>query len=99
MLGKEHGQAFVIADPTGVAVSAVGQVRREQRVKVIIGERSVQWLETDFLQHDVAKRIGEYLLEDPVAPADVGVGQLENWDAGLDRLVLELAVPLLLRKE
>ena len=47
VLGEEHGKALVVADPAGVAISAVGEMRREQSVKVIIGEFPLQWLESE----------------------------------------------------
>src|SRR6266700_8440954 len=36
VLGKEHGIALVIADPSGIPVAAVGQVRREQCIEPIV---------------------------------------------------------------
>ncbi len=99
MLGEEHGHALVISNPAGVTGAAVGQVRREQRVEVIIRKPSLQRFETDLLQHHVAIGIGEYFLEDAVAAAAVGVGQLIRGRARFKRLVLECAVPFLLGKE
>ena len=69
MLGKEHRHAFIIANPTGVSVSTVRQMRREQRVEVIIGKLSLQRFEANFLQHDVTVRIGEDFLSNAVATA------------------------------
>ena len=98
-LGEEQGQTFVIADPASIVVPGVGEVGREQGVKVIIGELSLQRFETDFLQQDVAVRIGENFLVDAVAGADFGVDQFESRDAGFEGTALESAVAFLLRKE
>ena len=56
MFGEEHGHAFVVADPAGIAVAAVGEVGREQGVEAIVGELALQRLEANFLQKDVAVR-------------------------------------------
>ena len=80
-------------------VTAVGQVRREQRVKAIVGESSLQRFKTDLLQQHVAVGIGEYFFADPVAAAEIGVDQFKGGDAGLKWLILKRTVALLLGKE
>ena len=99
VLGKKHGVAFVIADPAGIAVAEVRQVRREQSVKMVVGEFPLQRLEADLLQHDVAVRIGQNFFVDAVAPAVAGVDQLKGWNAGLKGTVFKGAVALLLGEE
>src|SRR5580700_10449289 len=99
MLGQEHGEAFVVAYPTSVAVTAVGQVGRKQRVEMIVRELALERFEANFLEHDVAVRIGENFLMNPVAAAILSVGQFKSRDAGLEGLVLKGAVPLFLGKE
>ncbi len=99
MLGEEHAQAFVVTDPTGIVIAAVGQVGRQQRIETVIGELALQWFEPNFLQHHVAVGIGEYFLVDSVAAAVVSVDQLKSGNAGLERFVLKPTVPFLLGKE
>ena len=67
----------------------------QQRVQAIIRKRALQRHEADFLQHDVAIRIGEDFFLDPVASLQFGVGQFVNWNAGFERHILEFAVALL----
>ncbi len=99
VLGEKHGDAFIVADPTCVAVSAVGQMRREQGKQSIVGEPTPQRFKTNLLQYHVAIRIGEYLFVDAVSSGNVGVGQLVYRDAGFAGTVLERAMPLFFRKE
>src|SRR5438477_7348443 len=99
MLGKEHGIALVVAGPTGVAESAVGQVRRKQSVKVVVGKSALQGFEADSLKNDVAVGIGEDFLVDAIASAVARVGQFEDGYAGLAGTAFEGAVALLFGKE
>ena len=99
VLREEQGQPFVIADPTRVVVTAVGQVGREQRIKMIVGELPLQRLEADFLQQHVAVRIGENFFVDAIAAADFGVRQFKGRNARLERTVLKRAVAFLFGKE
>src|SRR5579864_5635925 len=99
MFGKKHGETFVSADPAGVAVPAVRQVRRKQSVKVIVGELALQRFEANFLQNHVAVWVGKDFLVDAVESAVAGIGQFIDWDAGFKGPIFEFAVALLLRKE
>src|SRR5579864_8246404 len=81
---KEHRDALVVGSPAGVAVSAVCQVRRENGVEVIVRELTLQRLEANFLQNDVAVRVGEDFLVDAIESAGAGIGQLKGGDAGLE---------------
>ena len=100
VLGEKHGQAFVIANPASVVVAAVGQVRREQRVEVIVGEIALQRFEADLLQHHVAVGIGEDFFVDSVAPAQISVLVSSNAGTpGSNGLFSKRTVPLLLGKE
>ena len=99
MLGEKHGDAFVIADPARVAHAAISQMRREQRVQAIVGERSRERLESHLLQHDVAIGIGENFLMNAVAAAALGIDQLKYRNARFDGAILEFAIALLFGKE
>ncbi len=46
---KQHGVTLVVAHPTGVSKSPVGNVGREQRVAAIGRQVVEQWFETDSL--------------------------------------------------
>lgn len=61
MLGVKHGEALVVSDPIGVAGAAISRMRPEQGIKAVVGELSLQGLEADLLQDDVAIRIGQNL--------------------------------------
>ena len=67
---------------------------RQQRVQAIVGQCALQRDEADSLQHDVAVRIGEDFLLDPVTSLQFGVRQFVNRNAGLDGVVFKLAMAL-----
>src|SRR5579864_918496 len=95
MLGEEHGNALVAADPPCIPITAVGQVRRKQRIKVIVGNRALQRFEADLLQDDVAIRIGKNFLVNAVASVDRGVDQFVRRNTRFKGTILERAMPLL----
>src|SRR4029077_7829480 len=99
MLGEKHGQPFIIADPTGVGVTAIFQVRREQRVKAIVGKLPLERFKANLLQHHVTVGVGENFLTDAVAAAVLGINQFKRGNARLEGPVLKRAVPLLLGKK
>jgi len=96
VLGKEHGEAFVVAHPAGVVASTVGQVRREQSVQPVIRKLPLQRLEADLLQDHVAVGIGQDFLVNAVASAGIRVGQFKGGNAGLERHIFKGAMPFLL---
>ena len=57
-------------------------MRREQHVQVEIRERALERDEPHALQHDVAPRIGQDLLLDPIAAVSGGVVNPIRWNAG-----------------
>src|SRR6202008_5200318 len=60
-LRKQHWMPLVIADPSGIAVPTIHQMRRQQRIAAIAAKLALNWLESNFLQNYVAVRIGEDL--------------------------------------
>src|SRR5438309_753568 len=99
MLGEKHRHALVIAQPSGVAVAAVGQVGREQHVQAIIGEVPFQGLETNLLEYHVTVGVGEHLLVDAVASAHAGISQLKRRNAGIEGVVFKSTMTLFFRKK
>src|ERR1700733_6919499 len=99
MLGEKHGYAFVVADPAGVGISAVGEMRREQSIEAIVGELALQGFEAGFLQNHIAVRVSEDFLVNAVTSADLGVHEFKCGDTGFDGLVFEGAVAFFFREE
>ena len=62
--------------------------------QAIIGKRALQRNKTYLLQDDVAVRIREDFLLDPVSSLQFGVGQFVDWDSGFERHIYELACAL-----
>ena len=73
--GEQHGEALIVADPAVVAVSEVGEMRREQAVEAVVLESAFERRELDFLENDVAVGIGEDVLLDAIATVQRGVHQ------------------------
>jgi hypothetical protein len=66
-LCEQHRNALVIPDPCGVARAAVGEVRGDQHVQMVIVQRAGSRGKDDPLQEHLSMRIGEDLLFDAVA--------------------------------
>ena len=98
-VGEKHRHAFVVAEPSGVARPVVRKVRGEQRIEPIVGEGSLQWDKTHFLQYDVAVGIGENFFFDPIAAALAGVHKFIHRNAGFKGMILEGAMTFFFRKE
>ena len=72
---------------------------REQGVEAVVRELALQWFEANFLQQNVAVRVGENLFVNAVAAVDFGVSQFKGGDAGLERDVFESAMAFFFREE
>ena len=92
MLGEEHGEAFIVADPAGIAVAAIREMRRQQSKEAVVPELPLKRGETDFLEYNIAIGIGKDFFMDAIASVDVCVGQLKGGDPGFERSILEGAV-------
>ena len=99
MFGEEHGHAFVVADPSGVACTAIGKMRGEQRVEPIISQLAFQRFKTNFLHNNVAVGIAENFFVDFVTALIFGVGQFVDRHARLERHIFEPAMAFLFRKK
>lgn len=99
VVGEEHRDAFVVSDPAGVAVAAVGEVGREQGVQAVVGGLTLQRLEPNFLQNNVTVGVGENFLMNAVAAVDFGIDKFEGGDAGFEGLVFEGTVALFFGEE
>src|SRR3989442_8386441 len=61
-LGEKHRHSLVLAHPSCVATSTVGNMRRQQYIHAIVGDGSSQGHELYSLKHDVAPWICQNLL-------------------------------------
>jgi hypothetical protein len=66
---------------------------------VVVGERTLQWDKSDFLDDHVSVRVREDFLLDAVAAIRGNISQFINWYAGLERHILENAITFFLGKE
>lgn len=89
---EQHGVTLVVAHPSGVSKSPVGNVGREQRVTAIVRHVAEQWFETDSLQNDVAVGIAENFLTDAIASVKAGVGEVVDGNSGFEGNIFETAV-------
>src|SRR5207248_1557134 len=78
---------------------AVGQVRRDECVKVVVRQRPDERHKLSFLKHHVAIRIADDLLDNSVAPVVAGVDDPEGGDSVVEKLDLVIGVALLFGKE
>ncbi len=93
---REQGRhAFIVADPTGIFAAAIRQMRRQQRVQAIVGQRALQGHEANPLQHHIPVGVGENFFLDPVSSLQFCVSEFVDWNAIFNRVVLKLAVALL----
>src|SRR5437773_11201488 len=99
MFGEEHGHAFVVADPSGVACTAIGKMRGKQPVKPIIGKLAFQRFKANFLYDNVAVGIAENFFVDFVSALIFGVGQFVDRHARLERHIFEPAMAFLFRNK
>src|SRR5438309_11664146 len=99
MFGEEHGHAFVVADPSSVACTAIGKMRGKQPVKPIIGKLAFQRFKANFLHDNVAVGIAENFFVDFVTALIFGVGQFVDRHARLERHIFEPAMAFLFRKK
>ena len=67
-------------------------MRRQQSVEAVVRECALQGDEANLLQHDIAIRIGQNFLVDPVPSLHLCIGQLVGRYAGRNRNILEPAV-------
>src|SRR4026207_1063296 len=65
--GEQRRRALVVAHPRRIATASVNEVGSEQHVQTKIGQRALEWHETDALEHHVPPGIGQYFLLDPIA--------------------------------
>lgn len=65
---------------------------------MVVGELAWQWFETNFLQEDVAVRVGEDFFVNAIVAVDFGVDEFEGGDARLEGGVLECAVAFFFRE-
>ncbi len=49
MLSEKYRQTFVIANPSRIPIPEIGQMRRKQRVKAIVGKQPLERFETNLL--------------------------------------------------
>src|SRR6185437_4147472 len=98
-LGEEHWHAFILTDKSCVAAAPVAEVRRQQRIQVVILEFSLQGRETSSLHDRVAMRRCDDLFFDPVSPLAASVDQLISRNACYGKRDFVLCVPLFLREE
>ena len=98
-LREEHRHALVVGDPGCIAGAAIDEVGCEQRIEAIVADRARERLKLDPLQQDVAPRIGEHQLFEPVAPVGAGAGDGESRYTVGDRSDDAFGVALLLREE
>jgi hypothetical protein len=89
---------FVVTDPPGVAITAIGEMRSEQDIAAIVRDFSLQGLESDSLQNDIAVRIAEDLLLNLITPIETCVDKVEDRNAALQSCVLKSAMPFLFGK-
>src|SRR5579871_6731305 len=99
MFRKEHRKSLVVANPSGIAVSEIGEVRRQQGEQAVVGKLSLQRLKPYFLQDHIPVRIAKYLLMDPVTARVAGILQAKRGDSRLERPVLERAMTFLFGEE
>jgi hypothetical protein len=96
-LREQHADALVVAGPGGVVGARIDQMRRQQ------GEqpqgRAFQHLQLDRHENDVMARVGDDVLGDAEAAADMGADDLEGGDAVFHRGGLGRAVALFLGEE
>jgi hypothetical protein len=95
MLGEEHVHALVIADPGCIFRTAVGEVRREQGIEVVVRELALQRFEANLLQQDVAVRVSENFFMNAVVAVDFRIDEFEGGDARLEGFVFECAMAFL----
>lgn len=63
---EQHVVPFIGAEPGVVIGAAIDEMRRQQREQAIVA-RTVERVEDDTLQHDVAVRVRNDRLRDPIA--------------------------------
>ena len=95
-LREQHERTLVIADPRGIAIAAVVQVRSEQREQTIVRYVAPQRLEADALEDDVRGRIREYLLVNAIAAVGGGVAHAKRGNARRKQRHLRARVAFLL---
>src|SRR5580765_1191686 len=98
MLGKEHREPFVVANPAGIVISAIREMGRQQSEQSVIVQRSLKWFKLNFLQYDIAIGVREDLLVDAIFAGNFGIDQLEYRNSQLKRPIFERAMPFLFRK-
>ena len=74
-LGEKHRHSLVLAHPCCVAISTVGDVRRQQYIHAIVGGGSSQGHELYSLKDDVASGICQNLLLETVTSVPARVDQ------------------------
>ncbi len=97
--GEKHGPSLVIADPAGIAVSHIAQVRGQKGIEAVVAETSLEREKSNFLQHHVSPGIGQHFFFDPITALDAGIGQLVDRHPRLDRNVFKCTMALFLGKK
>ena len=97
--GEEHRVTLVVADPSGISISAVREMRRKHGVKVVIRELPLCRFKADLLENHAAIWIRQNFLVDAIPSTVVGVDQFIGGYSCLDGVVLKGAVTLLLGEE
>ena len=99
MFGKQHGNALIFASPSSIAIAAIGQVRRQKSVEVIIAEGPLKRYKPNFLKHYIAIWIGKDFFLDPIPSLYFCIDQFVDRNSGFNRQILKSAMTLLLGKE
>src|SRR5579863_76460 len=98
-LGKEHRHTLVIVDPGRIAGALIHRVRRQKRIKPIVGYGASERLKRYALKHDVAARIGEHQFFDPITTLVTDTADDKRRHAFGDRMNGTLRIALLFREE
>src|SRR5207253_8547233 len=99
VFGKQHANALIVAGPASIDIAAIGQMRRQKSVEVIIAEGSLKRHKPNFLEHHIAIGIGKDFFLDPIPSLDFCIDQFVDRDAGFNRQILKPAMTLLLGKK
>jgi len=99
VLGEKHGDALVVANPSGVVGAAVGEMRREKRVEAVIKKLALERFKSDFLQDYVAIGVGEDLFVDAVAIFEFGIDEIVGGNSRGERFVFKGAMALFFGEE